>query len=325
MRTATQDGTRSAGFLVAVAAVALLLSSAEPAFAQKMLRWKFEKGQTFAWKMVQDANITMTIGDMEQESSTSFAMTMGMFVKEVDEDSVASLEITMDRFQMEMEMAGQKMEYDSNSDEAPAGLGEVFKKTFDPLMAMTYTFKMDSLGEILDVEVPEDMLKMLESNPGMQQFGKIFSKETLQDMSSTGWLTLPEEGLNVGDSWDMESETTNPILGKQTVATHFTYEGSEELDGRTVEKISMEMDMEFDEDTENELGIKLNIEDMTLTGTFYFDAERGRLAISEIKQEMEADLEVAGQSMHQVTDGTITATITERKPETENEESENDE
>gem|GEM_PF-502795 len=318
MLNATQHGKRSKGILVAVAAVVLLSARVEPTSAQKVLRWKFEEGQTLEWKTAQNADITMTINDMEQATNTSFTMTMGMFVKQVDEEGVASLEITMDRLQMEMQMAGQKMEFDTDSDEVPAaGIGEMLKKAFDPLMSMTYTIKMDPRGEILDVDVPEESLKMLKSIPGMGQFGKMFTKESMQDMSSTGWMTLPEKGLAVGDSWDTESETNNPILGKQTAATHFTYEGSEEVDGKSLEKISMEMDMKFDGDVENELGIKMNIEDMTLTGTFYFDAEQGRLASSEIKQQMEADLEAGGQSMHQVMDGTVTTTITEQKVETQ--------
>ncbi len=322
MCNATQHGNRSIAFLVAVAAVVFLLGTAEQAFAQKVLRWKFEQGQTFEWEMAQHADVVMTIGDMEQTSNTSFTMAMGMFVKQVDDEDVASLEITMDRLHMVMQVAGQTMEYDTDSDEVPAGIGEMLKKAFDPLMAMTYTIKMDSRGQIIDVDVPEDSLKGLKSMPGMEQFGKMFSKEAMQDISSTGWLVLPEEGLNVGDSWDMESETNNPILGKQTVATHFTYEGSEELNGATVEKISIEMDMKFDGDVENKLGIKMDIEDMTLSGTFYFDTEKGRLASSEIKQLMEADLEVGGQSMHQVMDGTITTTITEHADETEQSENE---
>lgn len=324
MRNATQHGKRPAGFLVAVATVALLFASTDAAQAQKVLRWKFEKGQTFQWKTAQNADITVTINDMEQATTSSFTMTMSMFVKELT-DSVASLEVSMDRFQMAMEVAGQKMEYDTDSDEVQEGIGEIFDKTFEPLMSMTYTIKMDDRGEIVDVIVPEESMKMLESIPGMQQFGKMFSKEAMQDMSSTGWLSLPEEALNVGDSWDMESETNNPILGKQISAAHFTYEGTEEVDGRTLEKISMDMDMEFDGDVQNELGLKMSIEDMTLSGTFYFDAERGHLDNSEIKQQMEADLEAGGQTMHQVMDGTVTTTITERKAEAAESESESTE
>lgn len=324
MRTATSHGKRFVGFLVAVAAVALLFASDQSAQAQKVLRWKFEQGQTFQWKTSQNADITVTIKDMEQATTSSFTMTMGMFVKEVA-DSVASLEVSMDRFQMAMEVAGQKMEYDTDSDEVQEGIGEVFSRTFEPLMAMTYTIKMDDRGEIVDVIVPEESMKMLESMPGMQQFGKMFSKEAMQDMSSTGWLTLPEEGLSVGDSWDLESETDNPILGKQIAAAHFTYEGPEEVDGKTLEKIVMDMDMEFDENIQNELGLKMKVEDMTLSGTFYFDAEAGRLDNSEIKQQMEADLEAGGQSMHQEMDGTVKTTITERKPEAVEEDSDSTE
>lgn len=323
MLTATKYGHRFTGFMVAIATGIVLGFSAETVQAQKVLRWNFEPGQTFEWKTAQNADATVTFNDMEQATNTSFTMTMGMFVKDLDDEGIASLEVSMNRFQMEMQVAGQKMSYDTDSDEAPEGIGEAFQQAFEPVMAMKYTIKMDTRGEVIDVEVPEESMKMLQSMPGMQQFGKMFTKEAMQDMSSTGWLTLPEEGLSVGDTWDMDSETNNPILGKQVSTAHFTYEGSEELDGRTLEKISMEMDMEFDGEVDNELNIKMEIEDMTLNGSFYFDAKLGRLDHSEIKQQMEANLEAGGQAMHQVMDGTVTTTLTENKgetPKSENEE-----
>ncbi len=322
MLIATKHGHRFMGFMVAIATGVLLGTFTEGAQAQTVLRWKFEPGQTFEWKTAQNADATVTFNDMEQATNTSFIMTMGMFVKDLDDDGVASLEVSMNRFQMEMQVAGQKMAYDTDSDEVPEGIGQAFKQAFDPVMSMTYTIKMDTRGEIIDVEVPEESLKMLQAMPGMQQFGKMFTKEAMQDMSSTGWLTLPEEALSVGDSWDMDSETNNPLLGKQVSAAHFTYEGSEEVDGKTLDKISMEMDMEFDGEVENDLNIKMDIEDITLTGTFYFDAKQGKLDHSEIKQQMEANLEAGGQAMHQVMDGTVTTTLTENKgkaSESENE------
>ncbi len=304
--------------LVLCLAVAALAACVTPAQAQRSLRWKFEQGQTLDWKMIQDMDMTMHIGGQTQEVDNTFGMTMSMFVQDVDDDGTANLEITLGRMQMKMEMLGQTFEFDSDSDEAPQGPAAMIAKAMQPLMGMQYTMSMNEMGEVLEVDVPQETIDMLNKMPGMEQFGSMFDKESLQNASSGGFLPLPEQALMKGDTWSHESEMENPLLGKQTTTMHFVYQGTEEVDGRTLDRIDVDIDMDFgDGEIENPMGLKVTLESGDMSGKYYFDNEAGRVARSEMLMQMETETEVAGQVMQQDVDARIVTTLDPIEPDSE--------
>ncbi len=91
-----------------------------------------------------------------------------------------------------------------------------------------------------------------------------------------------------------------PILGKQKIAMTYTYQGTETAGEEQLETISVVGTVEFEPtQTEKPLGMKLEVQDQTFSGSIQFDATAGRLVRSEMTQKIVIKVEAAGQKFDQ--------------------------
>ena len=300
---------------VALASVAPRVESAEP------LRWKFTVGEKLDYKMVQEMNMTMTgaqpggIGAQPGGIGTTMHQQMDMSwnVQGVNDDGEAVILQTFDRVQMKMNAVGQGFEYDSDSEAAPTGMAAMIAPLYEAMTKGEFEFTMTSRGEVKDVKIPEEVLAALKNSPAAATMGDMATAEGFQKMIMQGAMVLPENAPEAGEQWSSTIEMNNPVAGKQTVETSYTYDGTKDVEGTTYAVFRPALKMNFEG---NEM-LQMKVSDQSSEGEVLFNQEAGRLHSSNLKQKLSIDVSVAGQTLKQEIDQTIAVTVAPAKEEEE--------
>ena len=276
----------------------------EPLAAQEPLRWKFEKGEKLNYNMVQDMTMAMEGGPVGQlETKMRQEMDMTWNVDDVNAEGEAVIRQTFDRVQMKMTTPAGEFTYDSDSVEAPAGLAAMIAPMYKAMTEAEFIITMTDRGEVKDVKIPEEVVTALKNSPGAAAMGDLATAEGFKKMIAQGALVLPETAPQQGESWSSKVEMNNPMVGKQTVETTYRYEDTKEMDGATYAVIRPELKMEFANNPQP--NIQMKITDQSSDGEVLFNIEEGRLHTSTLHQNVTLDITAGGQSMKQKIDQTI--------------------
>ncbi len=147
-----------------------------------VLRLNYEKGDIYLMKM----NMNQNMG--EGVMSMDMMMHMSVEVKDVNND-VFDTEVKFSKVVMNMEQAGMKMTYDSNTKEEDMdAVAKQMHTQFGPMLKMVVGTKTNTLGEVLE-------MKVIEGTGDISQFAN-------QAQS----VTYPKEKITVGYSWSDKKE-----------------------------------------------------------------------------------------------------------------------
>ncbi|MDA1049848.1 MAG: hypothetical protein O3C40_05145 [Planctomycetota bacterium] len=166
---------------------------------------------------------------------------------------------------------------------------------------------MSASGNIDKVEVPDSAVEALQSIPGVDQLGEMFSKEGLVKMIKQGSHHFPEGALEQGESWTIETENELTQIGKMKVLSKLTYAGPEVVEGKKLERINVDLTMTLPKGDDALVTLK----DQSAKGTIHFDTEAGRVAHSTLEQHMTMAIAIGGQSIEQKIKQTIDVHVTE--------------
>lgn len=318
--------------LMPVCLVTVGLWTAQPAAAQKLLRWKLES-VSLDYQIEQQIQQELRPANTPpMKFNTSQTMTMKWDVKSVTDDGTMTIEQVVDTFRMRMQSPqGIMMEYDSTSDEKPTGLatmiGPMLESFVNRPMLTVYTPR----GQVKEMKLPKGFLDKVNQLAGGGQFGNLFSDDWMKQFSEMG--VLPEGPVTPGQSWQTESTLKNPILGQMKIVTSSRYEGTEVRDGRSLEKIALTIQFQADDeaqdaaeadppgespakagqDAEKQQGI-VGIREQSGEGMLYFDAEAGLLYESQSRTKMKMSIDILGQKMEQDMVMEMTMTLQEPDP-----------
>ena len=87
------------------------------------------------------------------------------------------------------------------------------------------------------------------------------------------------------------------MLGTAKVQGTYTYEGTADRDGKTLDKIGYQAKWELGDAKVG--GLPVKFKDQTLEGVIYFDNAAGRFVESSITQKMTLELSLAGKTINQ--------------------------
>lgn len=269
-------------------------------FAQTTLRWKFTPGQKLNQVMEQDMKMAMKFGDQPFKTTIKQTIDGVWEVKSVDDQGNAEVVQQFQRIRMKLGgVAGLGFDIDSDSDEAVEGIGGRLTPAIKAMAKSRFTVKMSPQGENKEVEVSPETVKAFKSLPGVGQAGNLFSKESLVTLVKQGSHTLPTDPVKKGDSWTTQTESPVPRLGKMVSDVTFTYAGPEQVDGKTLERIDLEIALKLAPKEENAATPNITLKDQKSSGTLYFDNAAGRLSHSKIVQQMVLEVGVGDQSITQ--------------------------
>lgn len=260
-----------------------------------LLRWKFRAGEKTEMVMTQEIRTKVKVKERTIETANTTIMDLAMTTVAVDPQGTATIEQKIERVRMKMEgIPGMGIDYDSASGKKPEGLAASVAPILEALTGKPFMITMNPLGQAVEVKLPEGLKENAAKTPGGAQLSGMFSEEGVKNMMQVA--TFPEKPLRAGDTWDRKTTMKNPVLGDMTIATTWRYLGAEKRDGRELEKIAVDIKMQFGEGKD----AKVKIADQESQGTIYFDNQQGRIVQSGSNSKMTIQMSIQGQGFEQV-------------------------
>jgi hypothetical protein len=271
-------------------AVALIVLAGS-ARAEKLLRLKFQPGETRQLQILQEMSQTMRpASDDPAEAITTF-LTLDITEKceSVDKQGLAALTQTVERIRIKTQSAqGVLMEFDSATGKQPEGMAKTLTPMLDTMLKKPLTAQLTARGEVRDMKLPQGMLEGMNQRDGGGQLGNLFSPDWMKQLTEIA--VLPEGPVKPGDTWTRKTVVNNPV-GLQST---YRYEGSETRGGKTLERITSTSAVQVEGDKKQ---VKIGIKEQEVRGTIYFDNDLGRIVESVNATKMKMDMEVFRQKM----------------------------
>lgn len=279
--------------------------------AQTTLRWKFQEGQKFKQVVQQDMKMAMKVG--ERDITTQMKQTMDVIwtVGQVDADGVSTVEQQFTHMRMKMDAPGGiGFEFDSDKEQELTGVGAMIAPALKALAQSKFTMKMTNRGEVKEVEVTPETVEAFKKLPGTGQMGGTFSKDGLINMIKQGANAFPEGPVDVGDDWSNEASIEVPQIGKLETVTKLTYAGQEVVDGKSLERVNIDVAVKVTPKEDEEPALPMTIKDQKGSGYLLFDNAAGRLSHSNLVQNMTMEISVGGTALNQKIEQTMTTRLT---------------
>jgi hypothetical protein len=110
-------------------------------------------------------------------------------------------------------------------------------------------------------------------------------------------MPLPEGPVAVGKTWESTAEVDSPPFGKQISTTKYKYAGTDEVEGKKVEKIDVSMDVKLEPSADAQAKIKLK--DNNAGGEVIWDGEAGQPIVSQVKTKTTFDITVDSMTIEE--------------------------
>lgn len=266
-----------------------------PVFAQaKQLRWKLKPGEAMQVSFNQNMQMSTDMGGSAVKTVANMGMSMRWDINDLDARGVYDIGQSIERVTMAMDVpGGHNLAYDSAQPGEPQGITKALAASVDPLIGIDFTHKMSTRGEIVDVVLSEKSKASLANTPAAGQIQQIFSKDGLRSLLHQAATVLPENAIQPGHTWKGTSVTKSPV-GNMVMDMNYVYRGTEQVDGRPLERIDVDVTVRFGED-KSPMGLKVDIAKQNNKGTMYFDAAKGRFTKTELTQNMSLETNIGDQ------------------------------
>lgn len=276
------------------------------------LRWKFKPGETLHYVMDQKTVTAVKAGGPQDLKSTmSQTIDLEWAVKELGSDGQASLTQTITRVRTKIESAFGAFEFDSKEAKDPDGpVAANLAPLLRALVGAEFAFKMNELGELSDVKVPEKVLESLKKSGTLGGAAGMFSEEGLKNMVTESSLAFPKEEFEKGKSWTRQTKIPMPPLGTMVLDKTYRYQGGEPKGGKDLERIDLVTKVDFQLTPGDDIEVKIQAQEGE--GRFHFDNGNGRIADSSVREKLEIlfKLKVGDQSKEVVQGNETTTTMT---------------
>ncbi|TCI84726.1 DUF6263 family protein [Tenacibaculum sp. M341] len=172
--------------------VALLLLVTTISFSQEkvLLRYKYNKGETYQIKM-------KMFNDMGNSNSIAMNFVMKQEIKD-EVGGVYSAEATIQKIVADMKQSGMVINYDSSKKEEELGqMEKMMKPQMDEALKTVIFIKADELGNVLETKITP-------------------SSPTTNGIGNQTNIVYPKEAVKVGDTW-------NATKNENGLEFNFTY------------------------------------------------------------------------------------------------------
>ena len=291
------------GLLTAFASAALVATTAQ---AQTTLRWKFQKGETLNYELVQKSSSKISVNNQNIEIQSNQTIDTTWVVKDVSSDGQADVNQKFDRIRINMEAPNAKLEFDSKDGKLPEGqLGKMLGPVLQALAGAEISFKMNARGEVTDVKLPEQLVNAIKQMPGAGQGqAGMFSEDGIKKSIQQSTLPLPEEPLTPGKTWHQKTEVPTPPLGTMVIDNSYTFLGPDPQSPDKLERIELGVVTSIKPSEGSQIQVKLKSQDAK--GMFLFDNKKGYLNQTSLNQKLELVLTANGMDVTQTQESSVT-------------------
>jgi Family of unknown function (DUF6263) len=289
---------RSTTSFIAACAVAVGFLAGPPVAALRQdakFTYQWKKGAAIKYRVVQQSTTTISglpggMGDLTIDQSTT--QTLSSVVEDVAADGAATLRQTVEAIKAEINSPMMAMSYDSAAPNASTG-ATIFKDVFSQLIGQPYTLTMAPNGEVKKVaglsELADKLFKNITPDPataGMLDGLKAnLNDDAMRNMFTQSFAQFPDKPIKVGDTWDLQATSSNPMLGTLITFVKSTLKSIDaEAGGRTA-RVAVILSVKRDASKPvppNPMGMTLDVGEATGDGEQIFDASVGLLRSSTV-------------------------------------------
>jgi Family of unknown function (DUF6263) len=291
-------------------AMALLLVGlgSTPGLAAITLRWRFKEGDALHYSIDQT---TVSTGQdpsgRELKQTIGLIMDMTWTVKAVDPSGMATMTQKIDRVRTSAASPFGKFSFDSKeAGDAASVAGPLFKM----LVGAEFTSKMSPLGELSDIKLSDKLLAILRGDNEPAGAQGQFSEVGLKNMLAQMVFPLPEAAVNVGQTWSRKLAIPSGPEGQtRQIDQTFTYKGPDPAAGGA-EAIEFTTQFEAPKPDPN---VPVTLKKETATGRFDFDTTAGRIAKSNVSENVEVSIKLEGKEVPQKVETTRVLSLSKDK------------
>jgi len=305
-------------FLVALA---LCVTMVGFALAQEVqLKWEFKKDQPFFQTMDTETKQSMKVMGMDHTQNQKQTFIFSWTPKEQDKDKNWIVAQKIEAVKMNIEIGGNKVEYDSTNPTSAAGnpLGDFFKTLVGNEFKLTISPEM----KVIKIDGRDEFLqKLIKGNPQMEPLLKqILGDDALKQMADPAFASTPPKAVKKGDTWEKKSTLNMGPIGTYDTTYKYTYEGKQDK----FDKIKVDTTLVYQPPGPNAGGaLPFQIKSAKLdskggTGTILFDNDKHRLDKSETKLTIAGKMTIGIGGMNTDVDltqeQTTTVTTSDKNP-----------
>jgi Family of unknown function (DUF6263) len=277
------------------------------------LVWKFEKDKVFYQKMTTETKQTMKVlnNDVAQTQKQTFYFSWTPLTQNAagDEWTISQKIVGV---QMDIDLGGSKISYDSTKPDAPNNaLGDFFKALVGSEFKLTVSMPKDKPATITKVEGRDEFLKKLTAaNQQMKPLlDQILSDKALEQMAAPTFAALPNAEKAKGDKWEAKSTLDMGPIGKYDNTFSYVYDGkntdAKDEAEKKWDKIKVTTELKYaapdDKAPTGGLPFRIKSADLTskdATGTVYYDPAKGRVvrSVMNLKLNGTLNIEIGGQT-----------------------------
>lgn len=258
------------------------------------LKWKFEKDKPFYQTMTTETKQTMKIMGMDIVQNQAQTFIFSWTPKEQDKDKNWIILQKIEGVKMDVEIAGNKISYDSTKDTAA---GNPLAEFFKALIGSEFKLTVSPDLKVIKIDGRDEFIKkLIQTNQQMEPLLKqILSEEALREMADPAFAAYPAKPVKKGDSWERTSKLNMGPVGSYDTVYKYTYEGKE----GNLEKISVDTTLKYAPPGAAAVGalpfqiVSADLKGSDAKGTLLFNNETGRLESSEMGLKLTGKLTVS--------------------------------
>ena len=174
--------------------------------AAQEIRWKFSADDEFLVTQKQTTNMETLVEKRKSILGSSVELSAAWKVISVEGD-VALVDQTIESIKINIDNPAdntKSVAIDTASDTRPAKNSRELLKQLQPLVGMVFQLKLNTRGEVLSVDVPDETKKRLDAIPTDSWLKALLDPGKLQGQIQSSSLPLPETELKKGQSVAIE-------------------------------------------------------------------------------------------------------------------------
>ena len=285
----------------------LVMAAASPALAQPVtLRYQWKQGDTVDYRTVVRTTNNSTGGPRGPETfEQTLSQTLRLTVAAVNVDGTATLRQSIEAVSLEMSTPAGKVAYDSarppgqDADPRVQGMartiggmvGEAISVTMAPNGAVR---RIDGAARIV-TKLIENLPRDPMSGALAQNIRSMLSDDALRNSLEQSFSRLPDQPVNVGDTWTSEQAVGADASGKVVGKSTFTLKAIEGGGAAAVARIAVALALRQESvpasgaSTVMKLGAGSKGE-----GELVFDIGRGRIETNSMRTDMPSTVTLRG-------------------------------
>jgi len=258
------------------------VSATEQSPEKVQLAYRWEKGKTYRYQIIQDSSGQVTAPGFEMKSGGKQTIVVSEEISDVDESGTATIKVVYESLKIKsVSPTGGYFYFDSikgkNMSKGPEHLSQYFYL----IPNQTFSCKIDRRGEISEIKgvdkIIENLGEILREKSDMAYYALTiaYNEETMKAFIQKNHPRLPTTPVAPGEIWEFEESLAFPDFYTLHERVKRTYIGKEQLNGKEYARIDSRHDVTVSFALNpNE---QITAERLDHSGLTYFDINNGAM------------------------------------------------